>query len=214
MSDTEIKTSFEVLSSVYPYIFPALFIQLFQSRGDDIWKLWLNCKCNICVFLDRINGDEKEKFSKWLNDTLKTDDPNRMLKKACCVCELIFKKFNVGTVFSSFSTETVNHLENIWNKNTNIAVFISVLGQQLKNTMLLWAVDNVYIEDIYSLYKANSTPIFHNEPVVEPKKQVQRTSMSGYGIRNISKRNNIDESNILPKGVRNFSQLAQILGQE
>jgi len=212
MSDIEIKTSFEVLSSVYPFISPALFIQLFQSRGDEIWKLWLNCKYNIYVFLDRINGDEKEKFYKWLSDTLKTDDPNQILKKACCVCELIFKKFNVGTVFSVCNTETKNHLEIIWNKNRNIAVFISVLGQQLKNTMLLWAVKHVNTEYVDAIYKSNRTPIFHNEPVVEPKKQVQTTSISGYGIRNIGKRKQDNES-ILPKGVRNFQQLSTILGQ-
>lgn len=212
MSDTEIKTSFEVLSSIYPFISPALFTQLFQSKGDEIWKLWLNCKYNIYVFLDRINGDEKQKFLKWLCDTLKTDEPNQMLKRACYVAELIFKKFNVGTVFSGSNTETKNHLESIWNKNRNIAVFISVLGQQLKNTMLLWAVKHVNTEYIEVIYKSNRTPIFHNEPVVELKKQVQTTSISGYGIRNIPKKRHNNES-ILPEGVRSFQQLATILGQ-
>jgi hypothetical protein len=212
MSEIEVEKSFKIIRMVYNNISQSTFLQLFQN--DNNWKIWLNCNYNIIIFLESLNNIDREKFLTWVCKDIKIEEKLINIKKGCYVLELILNKFNIHSIFSGCNNDIVNHLENMWRNNPNIAFFVSVLGDELYNTLLQWVIKNINIEDVYILYKNNKTPVFYTDHVVDPKKDVKRGKViAGYGIRNISKRNNIDESNILPKGVRNFSQLAQILGQ-
>ena len=209
MSHIEIEKSLNLIKMIYNNINQQIFFQLFQT--DNNWKIWLECKYNIIIFLERLNSNEREKFLNNIQPEININD----VKKGCYILEVIFKKFNIRAIFSKRDNDNINHLENLWKKNPNIAYFICILGKELYNILLQWTIKNINIEDVYILYKNNKTPVFYTDHVIDPKKDVKRGKViAGYGIRNISKRNNIDESNILPKGVRNFSQLAQILGQE
>jgi hypothetical protein len=209
MSEDIIKTCFNIIPYIYNNITERIFIKNVPSLQDAL-KLWESCNDNIYIFLQKLNKEQQNQYLNFVNKNLKLPEEQvyNIIKKSCYILELINKKINIDM----FEKDN-NGIGEFFRRNkNNTSILISRIDSQTKEKILNWCIKNINIEDIFTLYQNGRPPVFFTNNVIEVKKPSQTTSICGYRINNLGKPKKVDESSILPKGVRTYQQLTDILG--
>jgi hypothetical protein len=209
MSEIAIKTCFDIIPYIYNNMSDRFFIKNLPSLQNGL-KLWQSCNDNIYIFLQKLNKEQQNQYLNFVNKNLKLPEKQvyNIIKKSCYILELIYKKINI----SIFEKDN-NGIQDFFRKiKNNTAILISRVDSQTKEKILNWSIKNINIEDIFTLYQNDRPPVFFTNSVIEVKKPIQTTSICGYRINNLGKQKKVDESSILPKGVRTYQQLTDILG--